>query len=155
MSAPLEAKTETATNKDLRSEALREIESRTEAELDVKGASRYDLSQLALQVHKRLRLWLTTLNRITAIEKAPESLLALTHEERVQLEKRVVRKIDFTLLPILMVMCMLHTRARSPYYLTDWSTTYCLHRHSQLLGEPVASDDNQNISSNLFIISCL
>ena len=35
----------------------------------------------------------------------PASLAAMSQDERITLEKKLVRKIDMTLLPILMVMC--------------------------------------------------
>ncbi|KAL7006934.1 hypothetical protein EMMF5_003518 [Cystobasidiomycetes sp. EMM_F5] len=47
-------------------------------------------------------------HNVSALDNAPPSILALSAEERVALEKRVVRKIDFTLLPILMVMYILN-----------------------------------------------
>ena len=35
----------------------------------------------------------------------PASLAALSQDERIMLEKKLLRKIDLTLLPILMIMC--------------------------------------------------
>lgn len=48
------------------------------------------------------------LSSITALDKAPASLVAMSHAERRLLEKKVLRRIDLTVLPILLIMYILN-----------------------------------------------